>query len=138
MPPDPGKRSAITDGLRRNFYAATDPSLPPDERERQADEALAQFYRARARMGAHARNASASSREEITRAAREALFQRYVDQTDPGLDPEERVRIAKSLQKLHMQRLALNRQTVRRRAAAALNRLAEAEAQADALGADAI
>lgn len=138
MPPDSGKRSAITDGFRRNFYAATDPSLPPEERERQADEALAKFYKARARMGAHARNARASSREEITRAAREALFQQYLDQTDPGLDARERIRQAKSLEKLHMQGLALRRQTVRRRAAAALNRVAEADAQADALGADAI
>lgn len=47
-------------------------------------------------------------RQEMTRAAREqANWQRYYDQTDPGLSHEERTRQAESLRREHMARMTL-------------------------------
>lgn len=142
MPSDVSKRSATArrgaQGLHDSFYDATDPALPAEERERLADEARREFYRGRARMGAHARNANASSAEAITRAARDAAFQRFYEATDASLPDEERQRQAKSLQRLFMQGLALKRATRRKQAQVAMNRLIEAEAEAAVLGADAV
>jgi len=142
MPPDASKRSATARagarGLHDSFYAATDPDLPDEERQRQAEQARSTFYRGRARMGAHARNARATSRAAITQGARDALFRKYYDATDPDLPEEERQRQAKSKESEFMQGIALRRETARKRAAIAMNNLTEAEAQAAAFDADAV
>lgn len=68
---------------------------------------------------------SPDQRKAHTQPARDAKFQRYLDQTDPSLPEAERVRAARLLRTADMKRLALKSAAARRRA-----RQATAEAQA--------
>jgi len=142
MPADASKRSAIArrgaQGLHDSFYEATDPGLPQEERERLAEQERRKFYSSRATMGAYARNASASTRAAITRAARQAAWQKFYDATDPAQPEEVRQQQATEKRSEFFRGLALKRSTARKRAAIAQNRLIEAEAEAAALDADAV
>jgi hypothetical protein len=71
------------------------------------------------RVGAYALHSKYDSRE-ITRAARAAFLQKWVDQVDPDrvLPEPERLRRAENALKAHMARLALKSAKARRKAAA--------------------
>lgn len=61
---------------------------------------------------------SPAQRQAHTLPARNAKFQRYLDQTDPSLPEAERVAAADRLRRADMQRLALRSAAARRKAKA--------------------
>jgi hypothetical protein len=67
-----------------------------------------------ARVGAYSLHAKYDSRE-ITKAAREAFLQKWIDQVDPdrSLPEDDRLRRAESALKAHMAKLALRSAKVR-------------------------
>jgi len=67
-----------------------------------------------ARIAASVRWAHEPDRAAATKAARDARFQRYLDQIDPSLPEVERVRRAELLRRADMQRLALKSVQARR------------------------
>lgn len=67
-----------------------------------------------ARIAASTRWAHESDRTAATKPARDARFQRYLDQIDPSLPEAERVARAELLRRADMQRLALKSAQVRR------------------------
>jgi hypothetical protein len=77
-------------------------------------------HRQRGAIGGLTRAATAATRQEITQAARDAQWQRFLDQVPAGItDPAERQRRAELLRKAHMKRLALKASAARTRAARA-------------------
>ena len=80
------------------------------------------------RIGAAARLAREDPRE-MTAAAREGLWRKFYDQTDPGLPEPERERRARALRDEHMARMRLAAQKAarKRREAAAEEKSARAE-----------
>lgn len=63
----------------------------------------------RARLAAHTSWAHTENPSKRTQPARDAQFQKFVDEVDPDgeLSPEERLRRAEHARKAHMKRLAL-------------------------------
>ena len=90
---------------------------------------------ARGRIGGYTRAALAPDRDSITRAARDARWQRYLDQVPPEItDPAERTRRAELLRRADMTRLSLKAAKARRLRAQA--RALEAEIRDGELDAD--
>jgi len=85
----------------------------------------------RGRIGGYTRAAMAATPSEITKKARAASWQKFLDQVPPEItDPAERERRAGLLRRAHMSRLALKASAARRAVARARAVLAEAEAEA--------
>lgn len=86
------------------------PGLEPPDRRPAEQSSLTQEQRSeRARKAAHARwDASPYDRAEQTRAARDALWQRFLDQVDPEgrLEPQVREQRAYAALQRHMSDLA--------------------------------
>jgi hypothetical protein len=91
---------------------------------------------ARGRIGGLTRAALAPSRQGITEAARQARWQKYVDQVPAVItDPAERQRRAELLRQADMTRISLKASEARSRAARARREAAQAEAElAEAAG----
>lgn len=73
---------------------------------------------ARGRIGGLMKAANAKDRDSLTRAARDARWQRYLDRVpDHVTDPAERERRAALIRRADMQRLALKAAASRRKVA---------------------
>lgn len=70
----------------------------------------------RAQIAAHTRWSRTSDRTEAMKPARDASFQRFIDQVDPErkLDEVTRIRMAISAERAHMARMSLAAQKSKR------------------------
>jgi hypothetical protein len=83
----------------------------------------------RARIAALTRSAQEPSGTAMTEKARSTFWQRFYDQTDPGLPEAERERQADAARRLHMTRLSHKAALARQRLAVAQHAAIQAEAE---------
>jgi hypothetical protein len=81
---------------------------------------MSESHRQRGAIGGLTRAATAATRAEITQAARDKQWQKFLDQVPAEItDPAERQRRAELLRRAHMKRLALKASAARSKAARA-------------------